>query len=228
MPDSLPEFHLYEDLSLTPAYVMGYAFHALGRIDRNARVHGRRGALVLLNELLATLRSLNLEASLLAAVPLRMQLLVMALRPRSSRIGSVSTAKIVEALAVVESCVRVELRARAVPARPPPPSAARAYHSRVVLGEATLGQCPNELRWEITEACRALDAGLYTAAVFHLHRVWEALSDGSAPTSGSDKLSVADPRIDLTLRCSEAHAASALEAVRRKLENLRGPPASLE
>ena len=29
MPDPLPEFHLYEDLSLTPAYVMGYAFHAL-------------------------------------------------------------------------------------------------------------------------------------------------------------------------------------------------------
>lgn len=88
MSDSPPEFHLYEDLCLTPAYVLGYAFHALGRLDRNARIHGRRGA--------------------------------------------------------------------------------QARHSRVVFGGALPRQFPQELRWEISEACRALDAHWYTAAVFHL------------------------------------------------------------
>jgi hypothetical protein len=226
--DSLPEYHLYEDLSLTPAYAMGYAFHALGRINAKTSVHGRRGALALLNELFATLTLLKLETSLHAVEPVRVQLEVMMRRPRSSRIGPALAAEIAGMLASVEACVREEMRARGGTAGPPSAPAVPLDRSRVLLGEAALGQCPEDLRWEVTSACRALDAQLYTAAVFHLSRVWAGLPDRSARVAGSEDFPVADPRLDLALRCSKADATSVFAAVRWRLEALRGPPGSLE
>ena len=50
--ETRPEYHLHDDFSLTPAYVLGYAFHALGQVDGNTPSHGRRGAVALLTELL--------------------------------------------------------------------------------------------------------------------------------------------------------------------------------
>lgn len=224
MPDPRHEFHLYENLSLSPAYVMGYAFNALERIDARTSVHGRGGALALLTELFATLTSLKLEASLLAAEPLRVQQQAMARRPRSSRLAPDSAIAIREGLSVVESCVREELRARGARARPAAPPARPTDSVRVMLGEIALEQCPEELRWEITEACRAFDAQLYTAAVFHVWRFWEGLPARGAPALGSDDLPVANPRSSCTLRSDKADALEVFATVRRKLEKLASPP----
>ena len=71
MPEPRPEFHLHDDFSLTPAYVLGYAFNALGRIEATTPVRGSRGAIALLTELLATMAALELDTGLTAAEPLR-------------------------------------------------------------------------------------------------------------------------------------------------------------
>jgi hypothetical protein len=221
MTDSRPEFHLYEDLSLTPAYAMGHAFHALGRIDSKTCIRGPRGVLVMLNELFATLTSLKLEASLVAAEPLRVQQEAMVSRPGANRIGPVSAAEITSALLSVELCVREELRVRATAIdqkrRSAPPS-----HAQALLGVAAFESCPEVLRCELIDACRALDARLYTASIFHFYRVWERLPGGNAQTVAGAELPVADPRGSPAVRHGQDEADRVFEAVRRRLKEAGG------
>ena len=215
MPDAAHEFHFYEDFSITPAYALGYAFHALGRIDSATSTRGRQGVLALLNELFATLTSLRLEASLLAAGPLRAQQQAMASRSHARRIGPVAAAEIVRALAVIEVCVGEELRGRAgAPDRRSP-----SHQSGTRLRAVSAAGCPHAVRADLTEGCCALDAQLYTAAVFHFYRVWEGLSPPPAPAAGSAALAVADPRRDPAVRCTRAEAMSVFEAIRGRLES---------
>lgn len=210
-----PEFHLHDDFSLTPSYALGYAFHALGRIDEKTSAHGRRGAIALLTELLATLTALKLDASVAAAEPLRIEQEALSRSRPRSRVGAASAAQVLAALVVVEEAVRSELRVRGLAARPvpEPPS----YSLQVLLGETALDRCPDALRCEVTDACRALDAQLYTAAVFHLCRVWEQLPGSGVPAADSRELTVVDPRIDPACRCTKAEALSLLRAVRTRL-----------
>lgn len=219
MADSRPVFHFYDDFSLTPAYAMGYAFHALGRIDPRTHIRGPRGALALLNEFLATLTSLELDASLLAAEPLRLQQQAMLSRSRSSRLGPVSASEITGALATVELCVREELRVRASTADPKRRTTSPSPVAPHIEG-SLFERCPEALRSELIDACRALDARLYTASVFHLHRVWEQLPGRTALAVTCGEPSVADPRVLPTLRCSEDDAARVFVAVRCRLEDL--------
>lgn len=219
MTDSRPVFHFYDDLSLTPAYVMGYAFHALGRIDPRTHIRGPRGVLVLLNEFFATLTSLRLDASLLAAEPLRLQQQAMLSRSKSSRLGLVSASEIMAAIATVELCIREELCVRASSADPKRRTT-RPSRPQTLIDDLLLDRCPQALRDELTDACRALDAQLYTASVFHFYRVWEQLPVRTALAAACGELSVEDPGASLTLRCNEDDAARVFAVVRRKLEDL--------
>jgi hypothetical protein len=211
-----PEHHLHDDLSLSPAYVLGYAFHALGRIDETTPAHGRLGVVALVTELLATMAALELDASLAAAEPLRVVQKLLSHSRRSARIGPASAAQVITALAMVEVAVRSELRARSDIARTP--SGRASFSLRVLLREAALARCPEELRWEVTEACLALDAHLYTAAVFHAYRVWEQLPGPAMLAPGELTCLVADPRRVPALRCSRAEAVNVLGAVNARLE----------
>jgi len=216
VPEPRPEFHLHDDFSLTPAYVLGYAFHALGRVDENTRAHGRRGAVALLTELFATMAGLGLDASLAAAEPLRIEKESLSGNPHSPRIGAASAARVLAGLPTVEAAVRSELQARG--ADPQPVSQPGSRSLRVFLGQAALARCPEALRVDLTEACRALDAHLYTAAVFHCYRVWEQLPASTMPTGDAAKSIVEDPRLDSDLHCTRADAAGLLAAIRARLE----------
>lgn len=214
MPEPRPEFHLHDDFSLTPAYVLGYAFCALGRIEARTAVRGRRGAIALLSELHTTLADLGLAAGLTAAGPLRAEQEVLSRNPGSSRVGPDSAARIRAALAAIEEAVRLELRTRGADAQP----ASGSPNLRVFLGDAALARCPEALRAEVTEACRALDARLYTASVFHLHRAWDQLPGHGARATDARGVIIADPRMDPALKCSRPEAIGLLGALRMRLE----------
>lgn len=214
--DTRPEYHLHDDYSLTPAYVLGYAFHALQRIDEATPRHGRRGVVALLTELLGTITTLNLSMSLAAAEPLRAERDALSRITQSPRIGPVSAALIIGALAVVEDAVRSELRARGSDIELAPPPGSRTL--RVLLGDAALARCPDGLRVDLTEACRALDAHLYTASVFHSFRVWDRLAGPASPARDDPACIVGDPRADRGVHCSRADAAGLLGAIRMRLE----------
>lgn len=216
MPESRPQFHFHDDFSLTPAYVLGYAFHALGRIDRNTPAHGRRGAVALLTELLATMAGLRLDAGLAAAEPLRTEKESLARSPHSHRIGATSAARVIAGLAPVEEAVRSELHTRGADVRPHSPRASRSLG--LLLGQQALARCPEALRADLSEACRALDAHLYTAAVFHCYRVWAQLPRSTMPMEDAAESIVADPRLDPGLHCTRADAAGLLAAIRVRLE----------
>lgn len=213
VPEARPEYHLHDDFSLTPAYVLGYAFHALGRVDGNTPSHGRRGVTALFTELLATMADLGLDASLAAAEPLRSEKDSLS-RSDSQRIGAASAARVIAGLAAVEAAVRSELQRRGAE----PQSVAPASRSLlVILGQAAVARCPEALHADLTRASRALDAHLYTAAVFHCYRVWEQLPGSTAPVGNAESL-VADPRLDPHLHCSRADAEGLLRAIRVRLE----------
>ena len=215
MNEIRPEFHLHDDFSLTPAYVLGYAFHALGRVDGNTPAHGRRGTVALLAELFATMAGLDLHVSLSAAEPLRIEKESLSGSPNSQRIGGASAARIVAGLTAVEAAVRAELQARGadLPQVSQPPSRSLL----TLLGEAAMARCPDALRADLTQGCRALDARLFTAAVFHLHRVWELLPEPTVPADDAEESIVADPRLHTDLHCSRADAAGLLAAIRTRL-----------
>lgn len=214
--DSRAEYHLHDDYSLTPAYVLGYAFHALQRIDAGTPVHGRRGVVALLGEVLATMGDLGLTASLAAAEPLRIERDALARNAHSPQTGMSPATRVISALAVVEDAVRAELHARGSDITLVPQPGTRTL--RVLLGDAALARCPDGLRVDLTEACRALDAHLYTASVFHSCRVWDQLAGAASPTRDDPACIVADPRADPGLYCSRADAAGLLGAIRMKLE----------
>lgn len=219
MPEHRPEYHFYDDLSLTPAYVMGYAFHALERVDAATPVHGRRGAVGLLTELLATLTKLKLDASLSAAEPLRHEQEILARSSRSARVGPASAAQVLAVLPLVEASVKAELDLRGIPGRSRSSADMRSYSLRVLVGTTALEWCPDRLRPELIDGCRALDAQLHTAAGFHLYRVRDGLA-GSPAARSSTQSTVADPRLDPALRCSRAEVVSLLQEVREMLESL--------
>ena len=210
-----PEFHLHDDFSLTPAYVLGYAFHALGRVDENTAAHGRRGAVALLDELFATMTGLGLDASLMAAEPLRIEKESLS-RGQAQRIGAASAALVRVSLTSVEKAVRAELQARGGDLRQV--SQPRSRSLMVLLGEAALARCPGALRADLTQGCRALDAQLFTAAVFHYYRVWEQLPESTMPAGDARESIVADPRMHVDLHCRRADAAGLLAAIRARLE----------
>lgn len=216
--ESRPEFHLHDDFSLTPAYVLGYAFHALGRVDEDTPSQGRRGAVALLTELLATISGLGLDASLAMAEPLRTEKAFLSQSPHSQRIGAASAARVLAGLSTVEEAVRSELHARSADFPPPPRPSSRSLLAQV--GEAALARCPEALRVDLLEACRALDAHLYTAAAFHCYRVWEQLPPSTLPIGEAAESIVADPRLDPNLHCTGADAAGLLAAIRIRLEAL--------
>lgn len=213
--ETRPEYHFHDDFSLTPAYVLGYAFHALGKVGQNTPAHGRRGAVAQLTELLATMTGLGLEASLAAAEPLRIEKESLARSPHSHRIGATSAARVLAGLATVEEAVRSELRTRGSDLQPLSPASRSLL---VLLGQAALARCPESLRADLTEACRAVDAHLYTAAVFHCYRVWEQLPGPTMPASDAAESLVADPRLNPGLHCTRADAAGLLAAIRVRLE----------
>ena len=216
MADPRAEYHLHDDYSLTPAYVLGYAFHALRKIDGTTPAHGRRGAVALLNELLATMEDLGLAVSLSAAEPLRAERDALAHNRRSPQIGTSCSARVIGALVAVEDAVRAELHARGADIELMPRPGSRSL--RVMLGDAALTHCPDGLRADLTEACRALDAHLYTASVFHSYRVWDQLAREAAPAPDAAVPIVADPRAEPGLHCSRADAAGLLGAIRMRLE----------
>lgn len=220
MPEPRPEFHLHDDLSLTPAYVLGYAFCALGRIEARTAVRGRRGAIALLSELHATLADLDLAAGLTAAGPLRAVQEVLSRNPGSSRVGPDSAARIRAALAAIEEAVRLELRTRGADIQP----ASGSPSLRVLLGDAALARCPEAIRAEVTEACRALDARLYTASVFHLHRAWDQLPGPGGRATDARGVVIADPRMDPALKCGRPDAIGLLGALRMRLEQQAARP----
>jgi hypothetical protein len=212
----LRPFHLHDDLSLTPAYVLGYAFHALGRVNGKTPVRGRRGARALLNELFATLKAHGLDDSLLAAEPLHAE--QESLSGARTVIGAASAARVLAGIAIVEEAVRRELQVRGAGVRP---AESPSGSIRLLLGDVALAQCPEELRGEVAEACRALDARLYTAAVFHCHRAWEQLPGRAERPVDEQGVAVKDPRTDAALRCSRADAVGILGALRVRLEDQR-------
>lgn len=216
MPEQRPEYHLYDDFSLTPAYAMGYAFHALERVDAGTPVHGPRGAVALLTELFATLTTLRLDASLSAAEPLRLEQEALSRSPRSARMGSTAAAHVVAVLPVLEAAVQAELEVRGMRARPRFASGIQSYSLRTLVGETAFELCPDQLRPELTDACRALDARLHTAAVFHLCRLRDGLTARSPRATGS---MTEDPREDPALRCNKTDAVRLLEEILLTLES---------
>jgi hypothetical protein len=54
MAEELRQVRHYSDYSIRPSYVLGHAYHVLGSIDARTSVHGRRGVLALLDQLLGT------------------------------------------------------------------------------------------------------------------------------------------------------------------------------
>jgi hypothetical protein len=223
VPEPRPEFHLHDDYSLTPAYVLGYAFCALGRIEASTRVRGRRGAIALLGELLATLAAFRLADGLSVAEPLRAEQGVLSRHAASSRVGPDSAARIRAALTAIEDAVRLELRTRGADIQPASPPGSPSL--RVFLGHAALARCPQALRAELTDACRALDAHLYTASVFHLHRVWDQLPGRAATAADARGVIIADPRMDPAVQCSRSDAIGLLGALRTRLEQQSSSPA---
>ena len=111
--------------------------------------------------------------------------------------------------------MRSELHARGADLRPMSLPASRSL--LVLLGQAALARCPEPLRADLTRACRAVDAHLYTAAVFHCYRVWEQLPRSTMPTDAAEPI-VADPRLDPGLHYTRADAAGLLAAIRVRLE----------
>jgi hypothetical protein len=211
-------FHEYEDLALSPTYVLGYAFHGLNQLHARSPVHGRQGALGLLTELFATLTALKLEDSLRAAEPLRLCQETMASTRRSTRVGSAHAAEVRGTLTRILAAVQTDLSARAVPSARTRRLASRASASTDhLLTDAMRARCPESQRFDLMEGCRALASHLPTASVFHLYRVWEAL--GSTAVAGLDVSMVADPRTDPTIRCEEADAIGLLSAIQRSLDD---------
>jgi len=211
-------FHEYEDLALSPTYVLGYAYHGLSQLHSRSPVHGRRGALGLLSELFATLTALKLEDSLRAAEPLRLWQETMARTGRSTRVGSVHAAEVHGTLTLTLAAVQTDLSARAAPSARTRRLASRASTDiGQLLTDAARARCPPSLRFDLMEGCRALASHLPTASVFHLYRVWEAL--GGTPVAGLEVPAVPDPRTDPAIRCEEADAISLLLAIRRSLED---------
>ena len=180
------------------------------------RVRGRRGAIALLSELLATLAAFRLAAGLSAAEPLRAEQEVLSRHAASPRVGPDSATRIRAALAAIEDAVRLELRTRGADIQPA--SLPGSPSLRVFLGDAALARCPQALRAEMTEACRALDARLYTASVFHLHRVWDQLPGRAATAADAQGVIVVDPRMDPAVQCSRSDAIGLLGALRMRLE----------
>ena len=213
--DGRPEYHLHDDYSLTPAYVLGYAFHALQRVDGDSRAHGRRGVVSLLTELHGTIAALGLTTSLAAAGPLSAERDSLA-AAHATRIGAASAARILALLPLVGDAVHSELRARGTTV--PSSTSAGSPSLHVLLGNVALARCPVALRAEVNEACRALDAHLYTASVFHFHRVWDQLPGGDAAVIDARGRVIADPRDDAALQSSRADALGLLAAVRARLE----------
>ena len=211
-------FHEYEDLALSPTYVLGYAFHGLNQLHARSPVHGRQGALGLLTELFATLNTLRLEDSLRAAEPLRVCQETMARTRRSTRVGSVQAAEVRGTLMLILAAVQTDLSARAVPSARTRRLASRAStDTDQLLTDVTRARCPESQRFDLMEGCRALASHLPTASVFHLYRVWEALS-GTA-VAGVETPMVPDPRTDPTIRCEEADAIGLLSAIQRSLND---------
>lgn len=211
-------FHEYEDLALSPTYVLGYAYHGLNQLHSRSPVHGRRGALGLLTELFATLTALKLEDGLRAAEPLRLCQETMARTRRSARVGSVHAAEVRGTLTLILAAVQTDLSARAVPSARTHRLASRASTEiGQLLTDATRARCPESLSFDLMEGCRALTCHLPTASVFHLYRVWEAL--GGTAVAGSQVPMVPDPRTDPALRCEKADAIRLLLAIQRLLED---------
>ena len=211
-----PEFRLHDDFSLTPAYVLGYAFNALGRVEATTPVRGNRGAIALLTELLATMVALDLHTGLTAADPLRTEQAALGRRGTPARLGPDSAARIRAGLTGVEKAVREALRARSANAQLNSPPGSHSV--RVLLGDAAFARCPDALRADVREACRALDAHLYTASVFHIHRVWDRLPGHASSAADPLGVVIADPRLDPALHCSRSDALTFLGSLRVRLE----------
>jgi hypothetical protein len=210
----LRPYHLHDDLSLSPAYVPRYAFHALGKVNGTTAADGRRGARALLTELIATMKALRLEESLAAAEPLRAER--QALSRARAPIGAASAAQLLAAIAIVEEAVRSELQVGGAGVRTA--ESPSSLSLRLLLGEVALARCPEALRGELIDACRALDYRLFTAAVFHFHRAREQLPGPAEPAADGQGVTVKDPRIDMAVRCSRADAVGFLSALRVRIE----------
>lgn len=221
LPMDRRPFHEYEDLSFTPAYVLGYAFHGLGLTHAKSSVHGRLGVLALLDELFATLHRLKLQDGLRASESLLQLRNSMAPTSRSSRLGSSGAAEVTRALLVLEAAVQLDLRARAESLLSARVSSSGSHR---LFGETAGALCPDGLRFDVGEADRAFAAQLVTAGVFHLFRVWDGLHARPSPVLRPDGSMVPDPRVPGGVPSSESDAAILVEAIRRHLEGKQLPP----
>ena len=209
-------FRNYSSYTLSPAYVLGHAFHALARVKSGSVVHGKRGALALLDELFATLENLELAGTSAAAEPLRSLQGDLAAKPRPARLGDRLAQRIVEAVPDIEAAARDELRGRSTRRRPGKlTSASFLRKPEELLGETAYARLPTALRFDLTDGCRAIAERLPTAGVFHLYRVWYGLhgTSGSAPA-----LPVPDPGGNASVRCTLSEAISVFSRIRETLE----------
>jgi hypothetical protein len=169
-------------------------------------VHGRLGALKLLDQLLSTIKVLKLTEALRASEPLQRLHQTLSLRRRSAIVGEEVAGEIAGLLLAIESAVLAELRSRRDPRSP--------------QDGDTMAKCPEALRFDLTEGRRAIGARLPTAAVFHLYRVWDALPGERVPAARADGSAIPDPRLDENIRNEPDDATALLSAIRQQLQRL--------